>query len=207
MSVYHFSQPTPCLAVKTPALRLDVPECRAAPQLGRLRELMLREARLLDSLHHECIMPLECGWLEQRTGERQDYHGLSPLHTLVNPILQTRPSWASGAGATGTALPTEVTPGEAGGDVNGDDGRLPARASREGLVDSSRSCSAEEHMTCPEATAQFPASFHLCIAFDWLYAVLTIGGVVGSRIGGINILRISSAHVRRMFLLSPVPQR
>lgn len=41
----------------------------AVPQLGRLRELMLREARLLGSLSHDCIVPLERAWLEQRTGE------------------------------------------------------------------------------------------------------------------------------------------
>lgn len=34
--------------------------------LGQLRELMLREARLLGSLDHDCIVRLECGWLEQR---------------------------------------------------------------------------------------------------------------------------------------------
>lgn len=39
------------------------------PQLGPLRELMLREARLLECLSHDNIMPLESGWLEQRTGE------------------------------------------------------------------------------------------------------------------------------------------
>lgn len=32
---------------------------------------MLREARLLDSLSHECIVPLERGWLEQRAGLEQ----------------------------------------------------------------------------------------------------------------------------------------
>lgn len=49
--------------------RLDVPESLAVPQLGPLRELMLREARLLECLSHDNIMPLESGWLEQRTGE------------------------------------------------------------------------------------------------------------------------------------------
>lgn len=38
-------------------------------QLGPLRELMLREARLLECLSHDSIMPLESGWLEQRAGE------------------------------------------------------------------------------------------------------------------------------------------
>lgn len=34
---------------------------------------MLREARLLESLSHECIVPLERGWLEQRTGSEQPH--------------------------------------------------------------------------------------------------------------------------------------
>lgn len=34
---------------------------------------MLREARLLDSLSHECIIPLERGWLEQRTSLEQPH--------------------------------------------------------------------------------------------------------------------------------------
>ena len=45
-----------------------MPEALAIPQLGRLRELMLREAQLLGSLSHDCLVPLESGWLEQRTG-------------------------------------------------------------------------------------------------------------------------------------------
>lgn len=49
--------------------RVDLPENVATSKLGRLRELMLREARLLESLHHDCIVPLECGWLEQRIRE------------------------------------------------------------------------------------------------------------------------------------------
>ncbi|CAM9392619.1 unnamed protein product [Hapterophycus canaliculatus] len=48
--------------------RFLLPERLAVPQLGRLRELMLREARLLDALSHDCIVPLERAWLEQRTG-------------------------------------------------------------------------------------------------------------------------------------------
>lgn len=48
--------------------RFIIPERFAVPQLGRLRELLLREARLLDTLSHGCIVPLESGWLEQRTG-------------------------------------------------------------------------------------------------------------------------------------------
>ncbi|CAM9554409.1 unnamed protein product [Scytosiphon promiscuus] len=48
--------------------RFFLPERLAVPQLGRLRELMLREARLLDTLAHDCVVPLERAWLEQRTG-------------------------------------------------------------------------------------------------------------------------------------------
>lgn len=46
---------------------VEMPETLALQQLGRLREMMLREAQLLDSLSHDCIVPLEGGWLEQRT--------------------------------------------------------------------------------------------------------------------------------------------
>lgn len=52
----------------TLSARFIVPERFAVPQLGRLRELLLREARLLDTLSHSCVVPLESGWLEQRTG-------------------------------------------------------------------------------------------------------------------------------------------
>ncbi|CAM9122331.1 unnamed protein product [Choristocarpus tenellus] len=50
-------------------LRLVMPESSAVPQIDRLRELMLREARLLSSVPHYCILPLRCAWLEQRTVE------------------------------------------------------------------------------------------------------------------------------------------
>lgn len=53
---------------ETLSARFIVPERLAVPQLGRLRELLLREARLLDTLSHSCVVPLESGWLEQRTG-------------------------------------------------------------------------------------------------------------------------------------------
>ncbi len=48
--------------------RFFFPERLAVADLGRLRELMLREGRLLDTLSHCCIVPLEYGWLEQRAG-------------------------------------------------------------------------------------------------------------------------------------------
>lgn len=41
------------------------------PQLGRLRELMIREARLLGTLSHDYVVPLEQGWLEERAGLEQ----------------------------------------------------------------------------------------------------------------------------------------
>lgn len=47
---------------------MDFIDSFAVSRLGLLRELMLREARLLDSFHHTCTVPLEDGWLEQRTG-------------------------------------------------------------------------------------------------------------------------------------------
>ena len=59
------SHPPP---IETLSARFVVPERLAVPQLGRLRELLLREARLLDTLSHSCVVPLESGWLEQRTG-------------------------------------------------------------------------------------------------------------------------------------------
>lgn len=46
---------------------VEMPEMLALQQLGCLREMMLREAQLLDSLSHHCVVPLEGGWLEQRT--------------------------------------------------------------------------------------------------------------------------------------------
>lgn len=59
------------------------------PHLGRLRELMLREARLLDSLSHECIVPLERGWLEQRAGLEQP--AISACTVCWNsPLLTTK---------------------------------------------------------------------------------------------------------------------
>lgn len=53
---------------ETLLVRFVLPESLAVPRLGRLRELLLREARLLDTLSHGCVVPLESGWLEQRTG-------------------------------------------------------------------------------------------------------------------------------------------
>ncbi|CAM9173120.1 unnamed protein product [Discosporangium mesarthrocarpum] len=50
-------------------MRLALPERSVMPQLERYRELLLREARLLVSLAHDCIVPLRCAWLEQRTIE------------------------------------------------------------------------------------------------------------------------------------------
>lgn len=41
---------------------------------------MLREARLLDSLDHDFVIPLECGWLEQRT----DYSPLCPGSSFLD---------------------------------------------------------------------------------------------------------------------------
>lgn len=52
---------------ETLSARFIIPERLAVPQLGRVRELLLREARLLDALSHSCVVPLESGWLEQRT--------------------------------------------------------------------------------------------------------------------------------------------
>lgn len=51
------------------AVRFDLPESVATSQLGRLRELMLREARLLNFLCDEHTVPMELGWLEQRVSE------------------------------------------------------------------------------------------------------------------------------------------
>ncbi|CAB1104464.1 unnamed protein product [Ectocarpus sp. CCAP 1310/34] len=51
--------------------RFVLSERLAVPQLGRLRELMIREARLLDTLSHDYVVPLEQGWLEERAGLEQ----------------------------------------------------------------------------------------------------------------------------------------
>ena len=76
-----------------------MPERIAVPQLGRLRELMLREARLLDSLSHECIVPLERGWLEQRAGAQP----------TDNFFREPHPRTRAGALATSVDRPPAVT--------------------------------------------------------------------------------------------------
>lgn len=58
------------------------------PKLGRLRELMLREARLLDSLCHDCVVPLERGWVEQRTGEK-------PADVCFPKCLSRKTKWTN----------------------------------------------------------------------------------------------------------------
>lgn len=136
-----------------------MPRSLATPQLGRLRELMLREARLLDSLHHECMVPLECGWLEQRTGEQPGDDGGSPWYALVNPMLRENSRCDAGAGTTDTALSTEITPGEGGGNVNRDDRKWNDKAGGEENAGNCRSYSAEEHSAYQEAVAPFSVSF------------------------------------------------
>lgn len=60
-------------SLETLLARFILPERFAVLQLGRLRELLLREARLLDTLSHSCVIPLDNGWLEQRTGFGDPY--------------------------------------------------------------------------------------------------------------------------------------
>ena len=91
-----------------------MPEKLAVPQLGRLRELMLREAHLLDSLSHECIVPLERGWLEQRTGAQptddffHETHPRSEASALAKII--DRPPVVTQESATAESLPSDTCP-------------------------------------------------------------------------------------------------
>lgn len=91
-----------------------MPERLAIPQLGRLRELMLREARLLDSLSHECVVPLERGWLEQRAGAQPTDEFLYETHPKLTAGALTknldRPPAATPESATAENLPNGTCP-------------------------------------------------------------------------------------------------
>lgn len=75
-------------------------------QLRRLREPMLREARLLDSLDHECVVHLECGWLEQRIGETPRWLGDSFLDRHDATVVNNFPEKRTGEGDGGFAEET-----------------------------------------------------------------------------------------------------
>ncbi|CAM9786504.1 unnamed protein product [Laminaria digitata] len=50
---------------------------------------MLREARLLDSLSHDCIVPLEHGWLEQRTGAQPTDNFFHETHERTSALAKS----------------------------------------------------------------------------------------------------------------------
>lgn len=94
--------------------RLDLPESVAMSHLGPLRELMLREARLLESIDHECVVRLECGWLEQRMdlaprwpgdGVLNPNTGASAPHSCSISSTETRTSQSCGGGGANAQSP------------------------------------------------------------------------------------------------------
>lgn len=94
--------------------RFHLPERLAVPQLGRLRELMLREARLLDSLSHECIVPLERGWLEQRTGAQptDDFFHETHPKTRAGALAKNVDRPPAATQATQESAPAESLPSD-----------------------------------------------------------------------------------------------
>lgn len=126
--------------------RFHLPERLAVPQLGRLRELMLREARLLDSLSHECVVPLEHGWLEQRTGAQptDDFFYEIHLRLKAGALTQSvdRPPEATQESATAENLPSGTCPRRESSRFHGRCARQPRLSSPAAAVRCDDSCAA-----------------------------------------------------------------